>query len=263
MVSLALVGCGGAAFTPGNAASTATPTTSPASPNPPATPVVGGNTTLFDNIQQASGWLTCGNCGNTGAAGATATYSMIQGITSPSESGSSAEFSIGGQYAYANGYWYYRHPPRSTAMSSLVYQFDLYIPAGSENAPQAIEFECQQRLNGYIYNFAWQADYASNQWRVFNYTARKWEDAGIPLQRFAPNSWHHIVAEYHNDGAAHVTYHDALTVDGARYPVSISHSAAPTGTAGGDFTNAFQLDLNGTPVPYSVYVDKMRVTQVD
>jgi hypothetical protein len=218
---------------------------------------------VLDNIQQLSGWLTCGNCGNTGAAGATATYSMTQGITSPSESGSSAEFSISGPYAYSNAYWYYRHQAPNAAMSSLVYQFDLYLPSASGNAPQAIEFECQQQLNGYVYNFAWQADYASNSWRVFNYTAKKWEDSGIPLQRFAPDTWHHIIAEYHNDGSAHVTYHDALTVDGARHPVNITHQATPTSSAGAGFTNAFQLDLNGTPVSYSVYVDKMRVTQVD
>jgi len=224
---------------------------------------IAGNTTVSDNIQQLSGWLTCGDCGNTGAQGATATYSMTQGIALPSESGSSAEFSIGGPYAYSNAYWYYRHPAPSAAMSALTYEFDLYVPAASANAPQAIEFECQQRLDGYIYNFAWQADYVGNQWRVFNYTDKQWEEVGIPLQRFAPNSWHHLLAEYHNDGSTHTTFHDALTVDGVRYPVNISHPATPTSTAGGDFTNAFQLDLDAAPTAYSVYVDKMQVTQVD
>jgi hypothetical protein len=230
---------------------------------PIVTAVPSARTTVFDNVQQLTGWQTCGNCGNTGAAGATATYSMMQGINSPTESGDSAEFSIGGSYPYTNAYWYYRHPVRGTAMSSLVYQFDLYVPATSENAPQAIEFECQQQLDGYIYNFAWQADYGSNHWRVFNYTAGQWEDSGIPLQRFAAGAWHHIVAEYHNDSASHTTYHDALTVDGVRNTVNAVHAATPTTTPGNDFTNAFQLDLNGAPVPYLVYVDKMRVTQFD
>lgn len=232
-------------------------------PDPPVTGGQPSGTTAFDNIQQAPGWQTCGNCGNSGAAGATATYSMAQGITSPAESGASAEFSIGGPYPYTNAYWYYRHPARSTAMSSLVYQFDIYIPTASENAPQAIEFECQQRLDGYIYNFAWQADYASNQWRFFNYTAKQWEASGIALQRFAGGGWHHIIAEYHNDAVAHTTYHDAFTIDSTRHVVNAVHAATATTTQGNDFTNAFQLDLNGAPVPYQVYVDQMRVAQVD
>ena len=221
------------------------------------------NATVYDNVQQWTGWLTCGNCGNSGAQGNTANYQMMRGISSPSESGSSAQFSIGGPYPYTNAYWYYRHDARNSAMSSLIYEFDLYVPAGSENAPQAIEFECQQRLNGYVYNFAWQAEYPSSRWRVFNYTARQWEDAGIPLQRFAPNSWHHIVAEYHNDATAHMTHHDALSIDGVRHAVNLVHLATPTGNQTNEFTNAFQLDLNGAPIPYSVYVDKMKVSQVD
>ena len=254
-----LCGCGGLGnnFTSSTAAAAA-PT--PTAPTPSATPP---NATVFNNIQQQSGWQTCGDCGNTGAQGATATYQMNLDIASPSESGDSAQFSIGGTYAYSNAYWYYRHPAPTAAMSSLTYEFDVYIPSGSDNAPQAIEFECQQELGGYVYNFAWQADYVTDQWRVFNYTSKQWEDSGIALTRFTPDSWHHIIAQYHNDATTHTTYHDALTVDGTRYPVNISHPATPTSNTGGDFTNAFQLDLNGIPTAYSVYVDKMEVTEVN
>lgn len=233
---------------------TPTPVATP-SPTPAPTP-----TTVFNEIQQWTGWLTCGACGNTGGTGLVATYSMIRGITFPTLSGSSTEFAIGGNYPYANAYWYYRHAPFSTALKSLRYEFDLYIPSGLQNAPQAIEFECQQRLNGYVYNFAWQADYAANQWRVFNYTLRRWEYSGVPLTRFTPGTWHHVIADYHNNSSTHTVYHDALTIDGVRHPLNITHSATPTSASGNEFTNAFQLDLNGTPVPFHVFVDNMKVT---
>jgi hypothetical protein len=217
------------------------------------------NTTVFKGVQQWTGWQTCGACGNTGGDGAVATYSMIRGIGYPTLSGSSAEFTIGGKFPYANAYWYYRHDPLSKPLKSLRYEFDVYIPSGLQSAPQAIEFECQERLNGYIYNFAWQADYPANQWRVFNYTLARWEYSGIPLQHFSPGTWHHIVAEYHNDAATHITYHDALTVDGVRHPLSIKHAATRT-ALGNEFTNGFQLDLNGVPTAYKVYVDNMKIT---
>jgi hypothetical protein len=187
---------------------------------------------------------------------------MVRGISFPTLSGSSAEFNIGGNFPYANAYWYFRHQALSKAFKSLRYEFDLYIPAGLENAPQAIEFEVQERLNGYIYNFGWQALYPGNQWRVFNYTLKRWESTGVSLTRFSPGTWHHIVTEYHNDPATHTTYHDAITVDGVRHVLTIKHAATPT-TAGNEFTNAFQLDLNGTPAPFKVFVDNMKITYVN
>lgn len=219
-----------------------------------------GTTTTFNNVQQWTGWQTCGNCGNDSATGKVASYEMIRGISYPSLSGSSAEFKIGGPYPYTNGYWLYRHDPVNAPLKYLKYEFDLYVPAASANAPEAIEFECQERLNGYVYNFAWQAMYSESRWRVFNYTLSRWEDSGIPLQHFSPGTWHHIIAEYHNDASTHTTYHDALTVDGVRHVVSIAHKAAYVGNLGNEFTNAFQLDLNGVPTAFNVYVDRMRVT---
>ena len=241
---------------------TITVSTSSPTPTPTPSPTPVPNSTVLNEIQQWTGWQTCGACGNTGGGGALATFSMIRGISYPTLSGSSAEFTIGGNFPYADAYWYFRQQALSKAFKSLRYEFDLYIPAGMENAPQAIEFECQERLNGYIYNFGWQALYAGNQWRVFNYTLKKWESTGIPLTRFSPGTWHHIVAEYHNDPATHTTYHDALTVDGVRHALSIKHAATPT-TAGNEFTNAFQLDLNGVPTPFKVFVDNMKITYVN
>jgi len=232
-----------------------------ASPTPSPTPTPTPSTVL-NEVQQWTGWLTCGACGNTGGSGAVATYSMVRGISYPTLSGSSAEFNIGGSFPYADAYWYFRHQALSKAFKSLRYEFDLYIPAGLENAPQAIEFEVQQRLNGYVYNFGWQALYPGNQWRVFNYTLKRWESTGVPLTRFSPGTWHHIVTEYHNDPATHTTYHDAITVDGVRHVLSIKHAATTT-SAGNEFTNAFQLDLNGTPTAFKVFVDNMKITYVN
>ena len=126
--------------------------------------------------------------------------------------------------------------------------------------PQAIEFECQQILNGYVYNFSWQALYPGNTWRIFDYGLKQWQATGIPLTRFTPGTWHHIFVEYHNDTVAHTVIHDAITVDGVRTPVNITHNAFFSGAANNQFTNAFQLDSNSAATPYSVYVDQMKIT---
>lgn len=215
--------------------------------------------TVFNRIEEQSEWQTCGNCGNSGATGATASYNMTRGISSPSQDGSSAQFWIGGPYAYKNAYWYIQQPSSpSTPMQYLKYEFDLYVPSNYASAPQAIEFECQAKANGYVYNYAWQADYAKKQWRIFNYVTRAWEATSVPFARFSGDTWHHVIAEYHAEGSSVV--HDALTIDGVRYAVGIKHAAKYVGTSGHYLTNAFQLDLNGSPTAYKVYVDGMKVS---
>lgn len=255
-----LASCGGTTAGISNnvqASPTPTPALAP-TPSPAFTPTPAPSSTVIDNIEQ-SPWLTCGNCGNTGATGATAAYSDTRGIATPSEDGASTQFSIAATVPYTNGYFYQPHAPIAGKINALAYEFDLYIPQGSENLPQAIEFECQQILDGWVYNFAWQAEYPGHVWRIFNYGTKTWESAGIPFTAFTPGAWHHVVAEYHNDPATHTVLHDALTVDGTRYSVNITHAAFFSGSAN-QFTNAFQLDSNGVAAPYSTYVDRMKIT---
>jgi hypothetical protein len=214
--------------------------------------------TTFTRIEEQTEWTTCGSCGNTGGTGAVASYSMTRGISSPSKDGSSAKFWIGGSYAYKNAYWYIHQKAPAAPVKYLKYEFDLYVPAASATAPQAIEFECQQKANGYIYNFAWQANYAGGTWRIFDYVNRRWDYGGLNLTKFSPNTWHHIVSEFHTEGTTVV--HDALTIDGVRHAIGIKHAAKYVGGTSKSFTNAFQLDLNKTATDYSVLVDGMKVS---
>ena len=252
-LAFVLASCGGnTASTTASAAPAPTPAAVP-------TPVTTPSGTVIDRVEEFP-WLTCGNCGNNGATGATAPYSDTRGIGTPSEDGSSTQFSIAATVPFTNGYFYQQHTPVATQINALTYEFDLYIPAGSENLPQAVEFECQQVLNGWVYNFSWQALYPGNQWRIFDYGLKRWDATGIALTRFTPGTWHHIVAEYHNDTTAHTVLHDALTVDSVRFPVNITHNAFFSGAVNNQFTNAVQLDSNNVAAAYSVYVDKMRIT---
>ncbi|HEY3929813.1 MAG TPA: Ig-like domain-containing protein [Candidatus Koribacter sp.] len=215
---------------------------------------------VVKNIQEMTSWQTCGACGNTSGNAALATYNMTRGLTTPAMDNlsTSTEFSISGKTPYTNAFWYIDHPILTTPVKSIVYDFYLYIPEATGNAPQAIEFQCQQKVNGYIYNFAWQANYKGKVWRTFDYVNRKWVATAIPFAGFTTGTWHHIIAQYHASGTNAV--HDSLTVDGVKTLVNITRPAAYTGTAVKQLTNAFQLDMNGTPTPYAVYVDKMTVS---
>jgi hypothetical protein len=263
-LSLLLASCGGSGSSSSSASSVsssnATPTPTPGTgPSPTPTPTPTGNATVLNRVEE-SPWLTCGACGNNGGVGPTATYFDTLGIATPSEDGSATQFSIAASVPFTNGYFYQKHTSVTTQIGALTYEFDLYIPTGSENLPQAIEFECQQILNGWVYNFSWQALYPGNQWRIFDYGLSRWDASGLTVTRFTPGTWHHIVAEYHNDTVAHTVLHDALTVDGVRMPVNITHNAFFSGAVNNQFTNAVQLDSNSTAAAYSVFIDQMKIT---
>jgi hypothetical protein len=212
------------------------------------------------NLQDTPNWQTCGACGNAGGAGAIPVSSITTGISTPSEDGISTQFSIAASVPFTNTYWFQKHMALHTQFDLLTYEFDLFVPTASASAPQAIEFECQQTLKGWVYNFSWQADYGAKQWRIFNYVTKHWEQAGIALTPFTPGAWHHVLAEYHSDSATHTLFHDALTIDGVRFPVNITHVAFFSGDTNDQFTNAFQLDSNLHPDAYSVFVDQMKIT---
>jgi hypothetical protein len=263
-LSLMLTSCGGSgsSSTSASSASSSNPSPTPTPgtvPSPSPTPTPTSNATILNRVEE-SPWLTCGNCGNTGATGSTAAYSDTLGIATPSEDGSSTQFTIAATVPFTNGYFYQSHTPVTKQINALTYEFDLYIPAGSETLPQAIEFECQQILNGWVYNFSWQALYPGNQWRIFDYGLKRWDATGIAFTRFTPGTWHHIMAEYHNDIVAHTVLHDALTVDGVRIPVNITHNAFFSGAVNNQFTNAVQLDSNSTAAAYGVFIDQMKIT---
>jgi hypothetical protein len=239
----------------GGSATAANPSPTPV---PSPTPAPSAGATVLDNVEDTSNWLTCGNCGNNGGSGPTANYSFAPGIASPSEDGSSTQFSIAAAVPYTNAYFYQEHTPVNGQINALTYEFDIYIPQGMETASQAIEFECQQILGGWVYNFGWQALYGQDLWRIFDYGLKQWDPTSVPFTPFTPGTWHHILAEYHNDVNTHTVYHDAITVDGIRYAVNITHNAFNSGSRD-QFTNAVQLDSNKTATPYSIYVDKMRI----
>lgn len=231
------------------------PTSGGSVPAPPA------NAIVLSNIQNQNGWQTCGGCGNnSGGTGTGPSYGISQGMSSPSLSGSSADFWTNGGPAYSGGYYFIEQPTVPRPVTYLKYEFDIYIPSQWVNTPQALEWECQENANGYTYNFAFQADYGSGHWRVFNYTTKNWEDTGIQMQPFSGGTWHHVISMFHASGTQ--TVHDSITVDGVTKAVNVTHNALYTGN-GSELTNGFQVDLNQNGAGYQVYVDNMKVTLAD
>ena len=201
-------------------------------------------------------------------------------VNSPSEDGAAHWFSVGGIYPYANSYWYVERttttsPPMPPALvTQQSYSFDLWIPSGEDNNPQAIEWETHQQFQGWIYNTGWQALYAGSGdptkmlMRTFQWNptesgpAKGWYATGILIPRFSPDAWHHVQTDEHVSGTT--IFFDDIIVDGKKYVPSNSsgstHQAIQGGPKYGDkFNNAIQLDLDNVPMPFDIYIDNMRI----
>jgi hypothetical protein len=223
----------------------------------------GGSTApliTLENVEDTTAWNTCGACGNDAGNLTLPTLLMENGLADPSQDGRSTRFTIADAPPFTDGFWWLEQAPVPTEMKFLRYEFDLYVPAEFERTPQAIEFECQQQLGGWIYNFAFQANYAAGDWRVYDYASSRWDSINVPFGGLTPGAWHHIASEFHNDITGHIVYHDALEVDGTRFALTnVVHAAAYRGY-GDKFTNAFQLDTNGFGKGYNTVVDKMKIS---
>lgn len=237
-------------------------------------------TDSYTNIDDTNSWSQCLNgCADTGGTGPQPQTNQAL-VNSPSEDGVAHWFSVGGIYPYANSYWYVERttttnpamPPALVTQQS--YSFDLWIPSGEDNNPQAIEWETHQQFQGWIYNTGWQALYAGSgdptkmMMRTFQWNptgsgpAKGWYATGILIPRFSPDAWHHVQTDEHVSGTT--IFFDDIIVDGKKYVPSNSsgstHQAIQGGPKYGDkFNNAIQLDLDNVPMPFDIYIDNMRI----
>jgi len=204
---------------------------------------------------------TCGSCGNSGGSGTLAQYqqSIVSSITLD---GRDSEFYLDAPSgSYADAYWYNKTwDVPSKVPTKIVYSFSLYIPSNFTNSMHAIEFATGMRwTDSYMYRFAWQMNFGSKMWRVYDPYLKRWVDTGIAVSGIKFGSWNTIVVEGAPNTSSKSTRNLALTVNGVRKTTLVTTRAKKETSTRRYFVNAFQLDSNKQGNAYSVYVDKMTV----
>jgi hypothetical protein len=125
---------------------------------------------------------------------------------------------------------------------------------------QAIEFELQQDVGGYIFNMAWQANFvgASKTWKTFDYTNKVFESTGIPVNFSLFNTQQYCRMEAVYTRTANTTTHVSLKVNDILYQINKTRPAFARVLS--PHTNAaFQLDSNHVPLPYIVHARNFNV----
>ncbi len=208
------------------------------------------------SIQNLTDWQDCSAALATGftcAAGlGTATSQLIRGQSSPSLSGSSAEFTLSGPHPYSNElYWY----PLGGGNSVSHFTYDLYFYVDDGNAPQSLEFDVNQAFGGTRWTWGSQCDFdQTGRWDIWDPLDGKWVPTSVPCNHFPSKTWIHLV--WNLERVGNQVHYITLSVADQNYTVDTYYTAQPNWYQE-EIDIAFQLDGNYKQQPYNVWLDEV------
>jgi len=235
------------------------------------TPVVisvGGN--AFTNLQKSGGWAIAGqgppNFIDCNPCGPQISWSMNQGVNSPSLSGASTQYGIGGK----GPYWdvlFNNHligdgssqglPDRDHSLVPTVHNFtyDVYFYATNLGASQAIEFDLNQFFDGMGFIWGHECRIAGgNEWDIWDNVNQHWVPTGISCNP-VNNSWNHLTIQVQRTSNNQLLY-QSITLNGKTHNLNQNYNP---GIAPGWYgiTVNYQMDGNNQQSPYTVYLDQL------
>ncbi len=213
------------------------------------TPPSGSRT--YSNIDQMTGWQSCGACAGIGGNGPVGTYWMKQFVSSPSMDGASAQFYNGGK-AWGNALWW-KQLGANAGVSHFAY--DLYFYINYPGNAQALEFDVNQSVNSKKYIFGTQCNVAAGQWDVWNTAGNYWVHTGIGCTAPPAYKWNHLTLEFQRVGGQ--TLFVAVTLNGVKKYINRYYNAKAVSAQ--ELNVAFQMDLKGAGAGYTVWLDKVRL----
>ena len=249
-------GCGGASTTP-------------------ITITVGGSGKSFTNLQHSGGWADYGQraptfidcspspCDNI-------TFSMTQGVKSPSMSGMATAMYLAGSVAYGDGLWN-NHligdlssqgmPDSNHTLVPQYHNFtyDVYFWIGNPSLSQAVEFDINQFFNSMGFIWGHECRIAGgNEWDVWDNINQHWVPTGISCYPNA-NAWNHLTLQVERTSNNELLY-QSITLNGVTHTLNqyYNHGSAPSSWWG--VTINYQEDGNYKQSPYTVYLDDLTFT---
>jgi hypothetical protein len=205
----------------------------------------------YYDIDQMGGWESCNSCAGPGGVGPQVSYSQSQWRSSPSMDGQSSQFWLGGGYPYSGALWWKQLTPQPGASH---FSYDLYFYYENGGAPQALEFDVNQAVNGHKYIFGTECNLKeTGTWRVWDTTAAHWVNTGASCQP-STYTWNHLTEESQRNSDGSYTF-VAITLNGVKH--YINYTYWPYSQGGNELNVAFQMDSNYAGADYSVWVDKI------
>ena len=202
-------------------------------------------------IQTMPGWESCDACAGVGANGPRAQYWMAENQASPSLTGRSARFNIGGPTPYADAIWW-KQLGADNAKTRFQYDLDFYLT--TPQYAQALEFDANQSTGGKKFIFGTECNIKGDgQWDVWDTAGNTWRPTGIACAMPAAYRWHHLTWQFYRDSSK--IYFVSFTLDGVTHYVNRSYNAKPVNAA--EVNVAFQMDGDYAMHSYSAWLDNV------
>lgn len=213
-------------------------------------PVAMGQTKT--QIQRMSGWQHCTSCAGSGGTGPTSHLATIQGVRSPSLSGSAMEFALSPSSSFADALWW-KQLGSAPGATHFTYSLDFYIE--TPQFSQALEFDVNQSVNGKKFIFGTECSMGRHEWDVYDDAGHHWVHSGIACHVSA-SKWHHLTWELQRAGSQ--VHYISVTLDGVKHFVNRSFGARPSGVH--ELNVAFQMDGNRNHNAYKTWLDNVSLS---
>src|SRR5262249_16027244 len=139
----------------------------------------------------------------------------------PSLDGKSVKFTISGTTPYANALWC-KQLGRKDSAHNFVY--DLYYYIKAPTAPQALEFDVNQTVDGEWYVFGTECVLkATPLWHAHQPYNRHWVATSIPCKVPTAYTWNHVVLEFQRTSTGKNSF-VSVTINGVKSYFSRSYS---------------------------------------
>ncbi len=229
----------------------------------------GGGGNEFTQLQASQGWIAYGEyppkydiCTDCGPG---VTWSIKQHQGSPSMSGDSTEFSIGGTQPYSDVL--FTNPLIGTHSSQGIpdsdhkivpnlhnFTYDLYFYASNLSVSQVLEFDINHFFSGMGFTYGHQCNLGNgHQWDIWDNVNKHWVHTGIACNPVS-NGWNHLTLEVERTSKDELLY-KTITLNGATATLNKAYPHYNCGNWYGVGVN-YQMDGNSKQSAYSTYVDK-------
>jgi len=258
--------CGGSSSTP------VTITVQGATSSSPVPSPVPSNAKTFANLQKDKGWTGYGLlspsysiCSSCKASGPKVTWGSQQGVSNPSQSGSSMQFDVGGATPYSDALWNNHligdfssqglpDSGKSLAPSLHNFVYDVYFYADNLPLSQALEFDINQFVNGKSFIWGHECRVAGgNQWDIWDDKAMAWHPTGVACNP-KNNAWNHLTIQVQRTSDDQLLF-QTITLNGKT--ATLNYKEPPTSTGWYGVTINYQMDGNGSQQPYSIWLDNL------
>lgn len=248
----------------GSATLSVTVSSTPPPPPPPSGPVPPANATAIANVQSLDNWQSCDTPVCSGSkAGASGSWWYALNNTTPSLTGASAEFHADGT-AGENVLWHRGMPIiAGDTRAHFIYDYWVYMPAGSTNHVWSFEHDILGMYNGRKYNFSTQCHITSYinhaaHWDTYDGYNHHWIHTPISCAALIDTGkWHHIqiAGERTSDLRNHYL---SFTTDGvtATVPTAYAWFATLPSNWANHWTLQVQINLMTGNSGSSEYYDK-------